>query len=71
MSKFVWQLMAADMIESCIKRTLQAFEKLLQKGGKSTDYMVPIGISAMINVVIDAKNQVNLFLALFVLFCCH
>ncbi|XP_014678327.1 PREDICTED: calcium-dependent secretion activator 2-like, partial [Priapulus caudatus] len=50
-------LMAADMIESCIKRTLQAFEKWLQKGGKSTDYMVPIGISAMINVVIDAKNQ--------------
>ncbi|XP_055953503.1 calcium-dependent secretion activator 1-like isoform X7 [Argiope bruennichi] len=53
------KLMACDMIESCINRTLQAFQQWQKKGSKwtSTDYIVPSEMCAMINVVLEAKNQ--------------
>jgi hypothetical protein len=42
-----------------IFRTDVAFQNQLKKGIllNPTDYVLPIEISAMINVVIDAKNQ--------------
>ncbi|XP_043234535.1 calcium-dependent secretion activator-like isoform X7 [Amphibalanus amphitrite] len=51
--------MACDMIESCIQRTDQAYQQWLKKGVGfvSTDYIVPTDMCAMINVILDAKNQ--------------
>lgn len=47
------------MIDSCIKRTDASFQNHLKKGIllNPTDYIVPTEICAMINVVLDAKNQ--------------
>ncbi|XP_066582682.1 calcium-dependent secretion activator isoform X2 [Prorops nasuta] len=53
------KLMACDMIESCIQRTDAAFQQWLKKGVTfiSTDYIIPSEMCAMVNVVLDAKNQ--------------
>eukprot|EP00096_Caligus_rogercresseyi_P001756 TRINITY_DN1296_c0_g1_i14.p1 TRINITY_DN1296_c0_g1~~TRINITY_DN1296_c0_g1_i14.p1 ORF type:complete len:414 (-),score=85.81 TRINITY_DN1296_c0_g1_i14:811-2052(-) len=53
------KLMACDMIESCIQRTDVSFQNHLKKGIllNPTDYILPSEICAMVNVVIDAKNQ--------------
>lgn len=51
--------MACDMIESCIQRTENAFQQWLKKPVTfiSTDYIIPSEICAMVNVILDAKNQ--------------
>ncbi|KAL1130036.1 hypothetical protein AAG570_012979 [Ranatra chinensis] len=53
------KLMACDMIESCIQRTESAFQTWLKKGVTfiSTDYIIPSEMCAMVNVILDAKNQ--------------
>jgi len=53
------KLMACDMIESCIQRTDASFQNHLKKGIllNPTDYILPTEICAMVNVVLDAKNQ--------------
>lgn len=53
------KLMACDMIESCITRTESAFQSWLRKGVTfiSTDYIMPSEMCAMVNVILDAKNQ--------------
>ena len=54
------KLMACDMMEACINRTLQAFQMWERKGSSrwnSTDYIVPSEMCAMINVILEAKNQ--------------
>ncbi|GLH08157.1 uncharacterized protein GBIM_13451 [Gryllus bimaculatus] len=53
------KLMACDMIESCIQRTENAFQQWLKKGVTftSTDYIIPSEMCAMVNVILDAKNQ--------------
>jgi hypothetical protein len=53
------KLMACDMMDSCISRTLLAFQLWERKGSRwvSTDYIVPSEMCAMINVVLEAKNQ--------------
>ena len=53
------QLMACDMIESCITRTDSNYQSWLKKGSQfiSCDYQVPSEMCAMVNVVLDAKNQ--------------
>jgi len=53
------KLMACDMIESCIQRTYTSFETQLKKGIliDATTYVLPSEICAMVNVVLDAKNQ--------------
>ncbi|XP_015602343.1 calcium-dependent secretion activator isoform X2 [Cephus cinctus] len=53
------KLMACDMIESCIQRTDTAFQQWLKKGVTfiSTDYIIPSEMCAMVNVILDAKNQ--------------
>ncbi|KAA0189146.1 hypothetical protein HAZT_HAZT003413 [Hyalella azteca] len=53
------KLMACDMIESCITRTDNAFQQWLKKstGFVSTDYVLPAEMCAMVNVILDAKNQ--------------
>ncbi|XP_076068686.1 calcium-dependent secretion activator 1 isoform X6 [Oratosquilla oratoria] len=53
------KLMACDMIESCITRTDSAFQSWLKKGTGfiSTDYVLPAEMCAMVNVILDAKNQ--------------
>lgn len=53
------KLMASDMIESCIQRTDTAFMQWLKKGVTfiSTDYIIPSEMCAMVNVILDAKNQ--------------
>ena len=52
-------LMACDMIETCIQRTDAAFQQWLKKGVTfiSTDYIIPSEMCAMVNVILDAKNQ--------------
>ena len=51
--------MACEMIESCIQRTDAAFQQWLKKGVTfiSTDYIIPSEMCAMVNVILDAKNQ--------------
>ncbi|XP_017777012.1 PREDICTED: calcium-dependent secretion activator isoform X3 [Nicrophorus vespilloides] len=53
------KLMACDMIESCIQRTEGAFQQWLKKSVTfiSTDYILPGEMCAMVNVILDAKNQ--------------
>ncbi|XP_055703957.1 calcium-dependent secretion activator isoform X16 [Phlebotomus papatasi] len=53
------KLMACDMIESCIQRTEGAFQQWLKKSVTfiSTDYIMPSEMCAMVNVILDAKNQ--------------
>ncbi|XP_045481303.1 calcium-dependent secretion activator-like isoform X14 [Harmonia axyridis] len=53
------KLMACDMIESCIQRTETAFQQFGKKSLTfiSTDYIIPSEVCAMVNVVLDAKNQ--------------
>uniref|UniRef100_A0A336KFR6 CSON009414 protein n=1 Tax=Culicoides sonorensis TaxID=179676 RepID=A0A336KFR6_CULSO len=54
------KMMASDMIESCIQRTDSSFQSWLKKTGVpfiSTDYIVPTEMCAMVNVMLDAKNQ--------------
>lgn len=53
------KLMACDMIESCIQRTDGAFQSWLKKTVTfiSTDYIIPSEMCAMVNVILDAKNQ--------------
>lgn len=53
------KLMACDMVESCIQRTDAAFQQWLKKGVTftSTDYIIPSEMCAMVNVILDAKNQ--------------
>lgn len=53
------KLMACDMIESCISRTDGAFQSWLKKTVTfiSTDYIIPSEMCAMVNVILDAKNQ--------------
>lgn len=53
------KLMACDMIDSCITRTESAFQSWLRKGVTfiSTDYIMPSEMCAMVNVILDAKNQ--------------
>ncbi|XP_033192444.1 calcium-dependent secretion activator 1 isoform X2 [Bombus vancouverensis nearcticus] len=52
-------LMACDMIETCMQRTDAAFQQWLKKGVTfiSTDYIIPSEMCAMVNVILDAKNQ--------------
>lgn len=47
------------MIESCIQRTENAFQQWLKKSVTfiSTDYILPAEMCAMVNVILDAKNQ--------------
>lgn len=47
------------MIESCIQRTESAFQQWLKKTVTfiSTDYIIPSEMCAMVNVILDAKNQ--------------
>ncbi|XP_071961490.1 calcium-dependent secretion activator 1-like isoform X2 [Antedon mediterranea] len=49
--------MAADMVESCVNRTMKAFECWIKKGRTTTDYRVPSEICVMFNVLNDARNQ--------------
>ncbi|XP_001604604.4 calcium-dependent secretion activator isoform X2 [Nasonia vitripennis] len=53
------KLMACDMIEACIQKTDAAFQQWLKKGVtfSSTDYIIPSEMCAMVNVILDAKNQ--------------
>lgn len=53
------KLMACDMIESCIQRTESTFQQWLKKSVTfiSTDYIIPTEMCAMVNVILDAKNQ--------------
>uniref|UniRef100_A0A131YM11 Ca2+ dependent activator protein for secretion 2 isoform A n=1 Tax=Rhipicephalus appendiculatus TaxID=34631 RepID=A0A131YM11_RHIAP len=52
------KLMACDMVESCVTRTLQAFQQLQKKSKwNTTDYIVPSEMCAMINVVLEARIQ--------------
>ncbi|XP_015112316.1 calcium-dependent secretion activator isoform X1 [Diachasma alloeum] len=51
--------MASEMIEQCITKTDGAFQTWLKKGVTfiSTDYILPSEMCAMVNVILDAKNQ--------------
>ncbi|RWS31419.1 calcium-dependent secretion activator-like protein [Leptotrombidium deliense] len=54
------KLMACDMLESCLTRSLQAFQNWEKKGtrfGNATDYIIPSEMCSMINVVLETKNQ--------------
>ena len=39
-------------------RTHKAFETLLKKGAKGTEYILPTETLVMMNVIVDFKNQV-------------
>lgn len=51
--------MACDMIEQCIYRIDSVFQTWLKKNVAfiSSDYLIPPEMCAMINIILDAKNQ--------------
>ncbi|XP_054745814.1 calcium-dependent secretion activator-like [Anastrepha obliqua] len=53
------KMMAAEMIEQCTQRTDSSFQSWLKKNVAfiSTDYIIPSEMCAMVNVILDAKNQ--------------
>ncbi|ALC48070.1 Caps [Drosophila busckii] len=53
------KMMSVDMIEQCIQRTDSSFQSWLRKNVAfiSTDYIIPPEMCAMVNVILDAKNQ--------------
>ncbi|XP_011193955.1 calcium-dependent secretion activator isoform X3 [Zeugodacus cucurbitae] len=53
------KMMATEMIEQCIQRTDSSFQSWLKKNVAfiSTDYIIPSEMCAMVNVILDAKNQ--------------
>lgn len=54
------KLMACDMLESSLNRTLQGFQNWEKKGtrfGNVTDYIIPTEMCVMINVVLETRNQ--------------
>lgn len=53
------KLMACDMVEQCLQRSDAAFQSWLKKNVAfiSTDYIIPSEMCAMVNVILDAKNQ--------------
>ncbi|XP_018792532.1 PREDICTED: calcium-dependent secretion activator isoform X4 [Bactrocera latifrons] len=53
------KMMATEMIEQCIQRTDASFQSWLKKNVAfiSTDYIIPSEMCAMVNVILDAKNQ--------------
>lgn len=54
------KMMASEMIEQCISRTDSSFQSWLKKNItfiSSTDYIVPAEMCAMVNVILNAKNQ--------------
>lgn len=53
------KMMAVDMIEQCIQKTDASFQSWLKKNVAfiSTDYIIPSEMCAMVNVILDAKNQ--------------
>ncbi|XP_030829496.1 calcium-dependent secretion activator 1 isoform X5 [Strongylocentrotus purpuratus] len=51
------KLMAADMIESCVGRTMQGFEVWIKKGRPNSDYRLNIELCVMMNVLTDAKDK--------------
>lgn len=63
-TKFVTQIIIIFnfYVKSCIFliRTVMCFEQFLNKAKKTTDYILPTEICVMINVIFDAKNQVNI-----------
>lgn len=56
------KMMACDMIEASIQKTDAAFNSMLKKGlgvpfTTDSDYVIPAEQCAMVNVILDAKNQ--------------
>lgn len=54
------KLMACDLMELLLSRTLHAFQTFEKKGtrfGNATDYIVPTEMCVMVNVVLEARNQ--------------
>ncbi|XP_074603167.1 calcium-dependent secretion activator 1 isoform X3 [Brevipalpus obovatus] len=54
------KLMACDMLESCLNRTVHAFQTYEKRGarfGNPTDFILPFEMCSMINVVLETKNQ--------------
>ncbi|KAL3310750.1 Ca -dependent secretion activator, partial [Cichlidogyrus casuarinus] len=52
------KLMAAGMIDSAAKRNVECFGAWLQKGSRSTDFILPIECCGMINTVSDLKASI-------------
>lgn len=55
------KMMACDMLDSSLNRTLISFQTWEKKGnirfGNVTDYIVPTEMCVMVNVVIETRNQ--------------
>jgi len=54
------KLMACDLLDLLLSRTLHAFQTFEKKGtrfGNATDYIVPSEMCVMVNVVLEARNQ--------------
>lgn len=55
------KMMACDMLESSLNRTLQSFQNWEKRGSRFgtnvTDYIVPSEMCVMVNVVLETRNQ--------------
>lgn len=54
------KLMACDMLETLLNRTLYSFQSWEKKGGRFgnvTDYIIPSEMCVMVNVVLETRNQ--------------
>jgi hypothetical protein len=54
------KLLACEMLETLLHRTLSAFQSWEKKGtrfGTATDYIIPAEMCVMVNVVLETRNQ--------------
>ena len=54
------KLMACDLLELLLNRTLHSFQTFEKKGtrfGNATDYIIPSEMCVMVNIVFEARNQ--------------
>lgn len=54
------KVLAFEMLESLLQRTLNAFQSWEKKGprfGNATDYIIPAEMCVMVNVVLETRNQ--------------
>ncbi|PAA53506.1 hypothetical protein BOX15_Mlig023449g1, partial [Macrostomum lignano] len=52
------KLMAADMLEAAGKRTVSAFETIMKRTSKGTDFLLPVEVCVMLNTCVSLKASV-------------
>lgn len=49
----------AGVMSVVFRRTLEAYESWMQRSRKTTDFIIPVEVCVMINVVLHFKSEVS------------